>query len=232
MEPDKEEILRQRQLSFIGKVLAGFPHSLRNPLDTIRESAGGLGDLLGRAGQGIEEDREKYAEILSTIEGQLEILARKSQYLIQVAQRMGKTSSFFDPWDIVQEVVSFLARPAHLRQVSIRPEATETLPSLYGDPDRIHFLVSILINDVLERLGRGGKITVRAKPVEKTVLIEVEGHGAMETAASSPEGGNQYWSIGQQVVADLGGRLETGSTGGDMSRTSLFLPIQQGDKGQ
>ncbi|MBW2467505.1 MAG: hypothetical protein JRF02_09410 [Deltaproteobacteria bacterium] len=227
MEPDKEEILRQRQLTFIGKVLADFPHSLRNPLDTIRESRDGLAELLGQAGQGIEEDREKYAEILSRIEDQIEILARKSKYLIRIAKRIGKTSSFFDPSDIVQEVVSLLARPAHLRQVSIRHEETEALPRLHGDPDRIFFLVSILINDVLEKLGRGGKITVRAKSVEKTVLIEVEGSGAIETAASSPVLGDRYGSIGQQVVADLGARLEKETTGDDMSRTSLFLPIQE-----
>jgi len=227
MEADKEEMLRQRQLTVIGKVLAGYAHSMRDRLATIRESDGWLGDLLGQAGHGTEEDRERFGEILSTIERQVKVLDRKSEFLSRLAQRMGTGLCTFDPGEIVEEAVTLSSRSAHLREVFLRPEVAETLPNLYGDPVRVHFLVLILINDMLERTGRSGKIIVRAGSVEKSVLIEIEGSGTLEAVAPPPEEGNQYWSIGQQVVADLGGRLQTTAIGRDKNRTSMILPIKQ-----
>jgi len=64
------------------------------------------------------------------------------------------------------------------------------------------------------------------------LLIEVEGHGVGEDAASSaPEAGNQYWPIEQEVVGHLGGRLEATAVGHDMKRMSLFLPSEQAPEG-
>jgi hypothetical protein len=218
--------LRQRQLAVIGKVLASFAQDMQDRLATIRESDGWLGDLLGQAGHGTEEDRGRFGEILSTIERQVKVLDRKSEDLSRLAQRMGTGLCTFDPGEIVEEAVTLSSRSAHLREVSLRPEVAETLPSLYSDPVRVHFLVLILINDMLERTGRGGKVIVRAGSVEKSVLIEIEGSGTLE-AVAPPEEGNQYWSIGQQVVADLGGRLQTTAIGRDKNRTSMILPIKQ-----
>lgn len=227
MEADKEEMLRQRQLTLIGEILAGYAHGMRDCLANIRESNGWLGDLLGQGGQGTAEDRERFGEILSTIERQVKVLDRKSEYLSRLAQRMGTGLCTFDPGEIVEEAVALSSRSAHLREVSLRREVAEKLPSLYSDPARVHFLVLILINDMLERTGRGGKIILRAVSVENGVLIEVEGSGTSETMAPPPEEGNQYWSIGQQVVADVGGRLQTTAMGGDKNRTSMILPIKQ-----
>lgn len=227
MEPNREEIFRQKHMAFIGKVLACFPHSIRNRLATIRESAGLMGDLLGQEDQWSEEDRAKFTGILSTIENQVNILVQKSQYLDRFAQRMGKTLSTLDPGEIVEEVVSFSSRFARLRQVSLKLDAAKTLPSLYNDPLGIYFLVSIMINDMLERVERGGKVIVRVEQIDNEVLIEVQGHGTF----LSPEGkGNQYWPTGQQVVDDLSGHLETSTIGRDMRQTSLFLPLKQASK--
>lgn len=232
MEPDREEIFRQKHMAFIGKVLTCFPHSIRNRLATIRESAGLIGDLLGQEDQWSEEDRAKFTGILSTIENQVNILAQKSQYLDRFAQRMGKTLSTLDPGEIVEEVVSFSSRFARLRRVSLNLDAAETLPSLYSDPLRIYFLVSIMIHDMLERVERGGKVIVRVEQMDNEMLIEVQGHGhgALDTVTPSPEGKDQYWPTGQQVVDDLGGRLETSTIGRDMRQTSLFLPLKQASK--
>ncbi|MBW1739855.1 MAG: hypothetical protein JRJ42_01830 [Deltaproteobacteria bacterium] len=225
MEPDKGEMLRQRQLAFIGRVIAGFTDKIQDHLGTIRESAGWLDELLGQEGQGAEEDRKKFVDIVSTIESQAKILVQKIQHLNRFAQRMGAPFTTFDPGEIVDEAVFFTTRFARVRDVSLRPEVAETLPSLYSDPVRLHFLVLILIKNMLERVSKGGKVLLRAGSVEKGVLIEVEGHGTLEVMA--PEERNPYWSLGQQVVADLGGHMQTTMIAPGKKRTSLFLPINQ-----
>jgi hypothetical protein len=222
---DKKEVLRQRQLAFVGKMLDGYTQRIPEYLATIQESTGSLDDFLGQASQVTDEDREKFVTILSTIERQVKKLERKSQHLGRFAKRMGTALSTFDPGEVVEEAVSFSTRSAHVQEVTLTPEVAQGLPSLYGDPVRIHFLVSMLIDDMLERVGRGGKIILRTGALEKGVLIEVEGYGTSEALASA-EKGNPCWSIGQQVVADFGGRLQTTAIQDDRRRSSLFLPME------
>jgi hypothetical protein len=80
---------------------------------------------------------------------------------------------------------------------------------------------------MLERVAGGGKILIQAKPAEKTVLIEVEGHPIQEGSSPAFEGENRHWSLCRQVVARFAGRLETVTIGNNKRRTSLFLPIKQ-----
>lgn len=223
--PGNEETLRQRQLVLIGKVMAGFSDKIQNHLATIHESNGRLGDLVGQDSQWTEEERERLAGIVSTIERHVQTLVQKSQHLSRFARRTGATSCTFDAGELVEEAVSFSTRLARVRQVSLAQEAAGTLPSLCSDPTRIHFIVSILINSMLERVSRGGKVILRAEPVEKGVLIEVEGRGSLDAAAQSPPGeGNPYWPAMEQVVGDLGGHLQIDSIAHDINRTALFLP--------
>jgi signal transduction histidine kinase len=224
MEADKAEMLRQRQLAFVGKQLAGFSFGMEGHLATIRKSADCLGDCLQQAAGATVEERDRFAQILSTIQKQIKILVTKSQHLFRFAQRMDTALSTFDPGELVEEVLAFSSRLARVREVTLRPEVAEILPSLYNDPMRIHFLVLVLMNDMLERVGSGGEVILRATPAENGVLIEVEGQGIKETGARSPEGEHSHWLIGQQVVAGLGGRLETTGIGSDRKRSSLFLP--------
>ncbi|MBW1742000.1 MAG: HAMP domain-containing histidine kinase [Deltaproteobacteria bacterium] len=227
MESEKGEIVRQKQLALIGQVLDVYTSSMENHLAAIRESVRWLGDCLQQAAEATKEEREQFTGILSTIERQVGILDRKSQHVDRFAARMDSAFSAFDPGEVVEEVLSFSTRLARVREVSLKPEVAEALPSLYSDPARIHFLLLTLIDDMVERVGSGGEIILRASPVENTVLIEIEGHGATG-ATDRPSGeGNPHWSIGQQIVADLGGRFETTKIGSDVKRSSLFLPLEQ-----
>ena len=223
-----EEILRQRRLTFIGKVLADFPADSRNHLAVIQESADWLDErLLEQADHVAQEDQKRFGEILSTIKSHVKILNRKNYFLDRFARRIGKTSFTSDPAEIIAEVVSFSARSAHLRRVAVTTEMPETLPSIFCDPGRVYFLVSIILNDMLERVTVGGKIFIQAKSAEKTVLIEVEGHSIQESRAPAQDGENRHWSMCRQIVALFEGRLETVTIGKNKRRTSLFLPIKR-----
>lgn len=230
MEPNMEEILRQRRLTFIGKVLADFPADSRNNLSVIQESADWLGEhLLTQADHVAPEDQEKFGEILATIKNHVNILNQKNHYLDRFARRIGKTSFTPDPAEIIAEVVSFSTRSARLRRVTVSTEIPETLPSVFYDPGQVYFLVSIILNDMLEQVAGGGKIFIQAKSAEKTVLIEVEGHSTQESSAPARaparDGENRHWSMCRQVVALFDGRLETATIGNNKRRTSLFMPV-------
>lgn len=225
MESNEEVLMRSRQIMFIGRVLAEFTHGTRNYIAIIRESAGWLGDLLGELAQVTEEDREQFAQVIKTIEKQIKILEQTTENLSRFGQRMGSESSDFNPGDIVQESVSFFTRFVRRNEASIQSEVTETLPGLNGDPLYVHVLVWILIKNMVERVGRGGQIILRARAQGQEVLIEVEGHRPLEAAPPASEEGRQYWSVGEHIAADIGGRIETTTIGNDTEQTALFLPL-------
>ncbi len=227
IESEKGEIVRQKQLAFIGQVLDVYTSSMENHLAAIRESVRWLGDCLQQAAEATKKEREQFTDILSTVERQVEILDKKRQHVNRFAARMGSAFSTFDPGEVVEEALSFSIRLARVREVSLKPEVADALPSLYNDPARIHFLLLTLIDDMVERVGSGGEIILRASPVENAVLIEVEGHGAAGATARPSGEENPHWSIGLQIVPDLGGRLETTEIGSDVKRSSLFLPLEQ-----
>lgn len=227
MESEKEEIVRQAQLAFIGQLLHGYTLSMEDHLAAIRESVRWLGDCLQQAAEATKEEREQFTDILSTVERQVEILDKKSRHVDRFAARMGSACSTFDPGEVVEEALSFSTRLARVREVSLKPEVGEALPSIYSDPAKIHFVVVTLIDDMVERVGTGGEVILRALPVENAVLIEVEGHAATEATARPSVEKNPHWSIGEQTVSDLGGRLETTQTGNLVKRSSLFLPLEQ-----
>jgi C4-dicarboxylate-specific signal transduction histidine kinase len=229
MESEKGEIVRQKQLAFIGQLLDGYTSGMKSQLASIRESVVRLIDRLQEAAQATEEERKQFNDILATVERQVGILDEKSQHLDRFAGRMGSAFSTFAPGEVVDEVLSFSTRLARVREVSLKPEVAETLPGLYNDPTRIHFLLVILIDDMVERVGSGGEVILRASPVENAVLIEVEGHTATGATPQPTGGKNPHWSIVEQIVPDLGGRLETTDMDSDVKRSSLFLPLEQSD---
>ncbi len=221
-----EEILRQRELTLIGTMLASVTHGIREHLASTEESAARLVGLLGQANQGTVGDRKKLAALLFAIERHVKILTYKSEYLDRFARRMGSLFSPFDSREVVEEAVLFSTRPAHLRGTSLRLEGAKPLPRLYGDPLRVHFLVVILIRSMLEQVSEGGEVIVRVGPAEKGVLVEAEVHGTQDASKETSEEVTRYWTIGQQVVTDLGGDLQPASMARDVKRTTLFLPIQ------
>lgn len=228
MEPNTEEVLRQRQLAFTGQVMASFSDGIWRCLAAIQALAGRLGDVLAQASLWAEGDTMMYTKTLSKIETQLDMLDKKIQIVNRVAQRMDGRFPSFDPGELVEEAVSLSTRFAHMRGVSLIYKTDQTLRTLFCDPVSVHFLVSMLIHRTLERIQKGGKVVVRAEPVDNGVLIEVEGCGPLETRGPyQPEKGDPYWSIGEQVADDLGGRLQANATATNMIRVSLFLPVEE-----
>ena len=218
--------MRQEQLASIGRLLDGYTSGMDKHLAAIRESVLQLGHRLQQATEATDKERKQFTDILATVERQVDILEMKTRHLKRFAVRMGSAFSTFDPGEVVEEVLSFLTRLARVREVSLKPEIAATLPSLYNDPSRIHFLLVILIDDMVECVGCGGEVILRASPVENAVLFEVEGRTAAGATARPRENNNPHWFVGQQIVPDLGGRLETINIEYNVKRSSLFFPLE------
>ena len=86
----------------------------------------------------------------------------------------------------------------------------------------------ILINSMLKRASRDGKIIVSAEPSGKELLIRVERQGFLKDIGSSNlEEENWCWPVAQRLATDCGGHLQPTVIKHDTHLTSLFLPIKQ-----
>jgi hypothetical protein len=231
LQSDKEEIFRQRQRTFVGKVMARFSADMQDHMANIQESKDQLGHLLAQTTSWPQEDHERFDGILSTIGRHLNLLSERSEHVRRSGQRTGVQFETFDAGDVVEEAVSFSTRLARSRRISLERQATETSPRLYSDPVRALLLVMGLIHHMLERVTRGGKVIVGASLAENGVLIEIEGHGTEEAMASpSPEEENPDWLVAEHLLDDLGGRLQTEAMGTEIGRMALFLPAIEAAK--
>ncbi len=225
MERDENKMLRRGHSVVIGKVLAGLIEKVPVHLKSLKTSACRLAGLFDSTKQEIGEDGNKFAEILSSIDRHIDLIAGKIKILNRFSHRMGSSPAVFDPKEIIEEAVLFSARLAHLYNITIKLDLDNNLPGLHNNPVGIHFLVSKIITWMVTRMEGGGELIVRAKDAEEGLLIDVEGQGQLKEGYSSErDATDPFWPIVQGLIEELGGRWESETREYPIKRISLFLP--------
>jgi|GEM_PF-2985309 len=223
---DTGECLYRAQIDLAGRVIAGFAGRLGGCAAGMEGSADRLKNLLETEIRGLDEERGRYADIVATMKRNIESMVDKCKHFKRFAGRADDRTPTFDPGEVVEEAVLFRLRAARLRRISIASERAAVLPRLSCDPLRCHFLVLLLIDDLLGKTGTGGRITARVAPWAEGVLIEIAADGEAAEAGTppTPERGLE-WSLIQAVAEDLGARLldRSGMDGG-RGRTSFVFP--------
>ena len=225
-ERDEKEAFRNRDVSFIGLVLACTGDDIRNRLAHVEESAARVRNLLEEEGDVSNENHNSPADILSTIDRQLKLLGQKIHYLSRFAKRMDKRFCIFDPGQILEEAVSFSTRFARMKSVSLVYEPRRTLPTLSSDPLAVHFLVSTLIKDMVKRVQKGGAVSVRTQPENRGLMIDISGRGSFKASGTGlPQAGDEdpYRAAVDRMLGPLGGHLETSEPGANVRKASLLL---------
>jgi len=75
------DILRNRQLAMIGRLLAGFSHELKNHLAIIKESNGLIGDLLSMGRVENPALQTKLEKVTETINRRTLMIAEMTKHL-------------------------------------------------------------------------------------------------------------------------------------------------------
>ncbi|WP_035462941.1 sensor histidine kinase, partial [Alicyclobacillus macrosporangiidus] len=159
----------RRQLEFV----ADASHELRTPLAVIQSN---LGVVLEHTHESVADNLEwihnahSEARRLSKLVQDLLTLARGdaeamplSLQRVSVAELVGKVAELFDP----------VAAARGLRLVTdCAPDAI-----VNGDPDRLHQLLVILVDNACKFTPEGGTVTLRTRRQKHTVLLEVSDTG-------------------------------------------------------
>lgn len=231
--------LNQLKSDFVSTVA----HELRTPMASIQGFAENMIDgLLGHV-------NEKQSAYLSRIKYNTERLTRMVNDLLDLsrieAKRMEVILAPVSLPELISEVMESLQKVAREKSVSLQAHHQRNLPVIHGDTDKLHQILTNLIQNAIKFTQDGGQVLVTSDlPEPHLVELCVSDTGCgippgqIEKVfekfyrADSAPAGTRGTGLGLAIVKSLidlhGGRIWVESTLGVGSRFSFTLPVDPG----
>lgn len=167
-----KDALRTLQSQFVGKLLAGFTHEIKNYLAIIKESAGLIGDMV-KMGKSSRKDAPEYFEIIHSIEEQIGKANDLFKYLNRFAHRMDTSLSTFNVNESLEELISLLNRFANQKKIYLEKQFHEDLPQIRSNPSLLQLVVFNIIEDSMIRLDKNSTISVQTNQADGLIAIRI-----------------------------------------------------------
>ncbi|PYN09824.1 MAG: hypothetical protein DME02_01900 [Candidatus Rokuibacteriota bacterium] len=153
--------------------IAALSHELRTPLQPILgwtevlRRRGKLDDVTTRAMEVVHRNIRQQVRLVDDLLDLSRILHGKFMLRFET----------FDLRDQVRGAVEAFEESAALKRVRLASTLPEAAVSMWGDPARVHQIVSNLIANALKFTAAGGRIGVRLEARERRAVIEVDDSG-------------------------------------------------------
>lgn len=170
--------LRERDLLYFGRVLAGQCHELANALNVAVELCGLHEDTLPRAREGHPGAVDKLGDIVRRVQAQL----ARSHTIVRALSRFAH--SVDEPWiacgarEILERAVFLAGREARLRKVELEAVVPASdLRLVECSPFRLQQAIHEGIGRLLEDITEGGRITasLTTEPGGAVIVLESSG---------------------------------------------------------
>ena len=167
--------VREQELLYFGRVLAGQCHELVNALNIAHELCGLHQDTLPRACEGQTGAVEKLGSLAQRIEAQIARCNAIVRGLGRFAHSVDEPLLACDARDIVERAVFFAVRQARLRKTELRAVLPEgDVRSVYCSPFRLQQAIHAGIELLLEGIMEGGRIAASLTLDPAGVLVKLE----------------------------------------------------------
>ena len=176
----KSDPLREMQLAFIGKLMAGLSHEFKNHLAIIKELSGLLEDLLLHEEAKQAPGSERYEKILSGINERIAQAAEMCRFLSAFSHRMDQPLSSFRVSDVLQEKIYLIGRFARQKQVDLIFSCDADLSPIFNNPSLLQFAIFCITWPALQGLEQGGRVLITAGQKDESVEILITLEGALK----------------------------------------------------
>jgi len=207
MEKNNDD-LRFQELRFIGKILAGFTHEIKNHLAIVKESIGLMSDMM-QIRKTPDADFSPYLQIIRSIEEQIEKTIVHFRYLNRFAHRMDIPLSSFNINESLEELLALVQRFAAQKRISMKEEFKKDIPSISSNPAILQFLVFSLLEDKMTKLDKDGSMIVKTEVIDSSVAIRIIPEGDLletetEQSFCPPEIHNHLINMLQGTISTQG----------------------------
>lgn len=217
MDPRYENALRILQTRFIGKIIAGFTHEIKNYIAIINESTGLIGDMM-KLGKSPENELPVYLDIIHSVEDYIEKTNVHFRYLNRFAHRMDAPLSSFDVNESLEELTALLKRFANQKRINFQEEYDNDMPPVYSNPSLLQLIVFTFVEKNIMELEQDSTIAMQTAVADKSILITIIPNGKQQIEGSRVSFPAELIDA---VIKDLGGTisLEHGN------KVILMLPM-------
>jgi len=202
--------MKELQFRFIGSIIAGFTHEIKNHLAIIKESGGLQQDLLSMSRKPDSAELQKF---LRSIDSQIGKSLQLIAFLNRFAHRMDCQFSSFSVSEALEELVALMARAAYQKRVEITKDFDSEIPPVHSNPSMLQLLIFFVIEGMMNCFEKGGSITVRTSSAKDTIRITVIPNGNMKELS-----GKEDFDRGEainRVCGELFGAFDQKGTNGE-----------------
>lgn len=214
-----EETLRLLHLRFIGKIIAGFNHEVKNYLAIIKESAGLMEDLI-KLRKASESDSGQNLEIIHSIEEQVEKANILFKYLNRFAHRMDDQFATFNVNESLEELAALVTRFANQKKITIEKDFHESMPSIYSNPSLLQFVIYTALEEKIRNLDKNSKIAIQTGVDEDSVQIRLVSEGNLIEGEGNTT--SIPYGVLEKIIKQLGGNI----SGENGRETLMMLPLK------
>ena len=236
------EAAQREKLAAVGLLAAGVAHEINNPLTGVLTFSHLVRQKM--------PDGSAEAEDMDIVIGETKRCASIIRRLLDFARRKSPEMKFTNLNAMIQDVVRFIDRAAHLQDTAIEIDLDPGLPCVWVDEDQMKQVVMNMLVNAQHATDRGGTIAVRSRlcpapagpdpgaaPVEMVEISIVDtGCGIPEqdlqrifdpffTSKGVGKGTGLGLSVSHGIVASHGGTIKVESTVGKGSAFRVYLPI-------
>lgn len=216
------------RLSELGTVAAGLAHDIRNPLNAI-------GMIIQRMESEITvaEGKDEFVDFITTFKSELNKLNTIIEKILQMARSSKLELKEVNIKPIIEQVISIYRYEASEQAIKIESFLDEGKACI----NEVAFkgIISNLIKNAVEAIGKNGNITVTARFDDKNLVITVEDDGpgiAREQISNlfkpfyttKPGGTGLGLATAYKSAVDHGGDLKVESQSGGPTRFILTIP--------
>ncbi len=237
-----DQMIQSQKLAAIGQLSAGIAHEINNPLAIIGEEAGWMQDLLKRDSLSQFPEMEEFQDSLREIVTQAGRCREITHKLLSFARKMDSAIRDVNLNALVEDVVSMREREATLSNIEITKDFGDDLPIIHSEPSLLRQVLLNLINNAIDAIPKGGKITVhtaRNEGGDNGVSLSVSDTGIgipkenlekifdpFFTTKLPGKGTGLGLSICHGIIQKLGGTISVSSQPGAGTTFLIRLPAE------
>lgn len=224
----QRQLTQLERLAAAGQLAAQFAHEVGTPLNLI---SGHVQLLRARATD------ERMIKRLDVIGDQIDRITNIVRSMLDSTRRPGLQLKAADVNSLLASILEATQPTLAARNVELRTDMPEDLPFVEADVDQLQQVFINLINNSLDAMPRGGKLSVATSAEADFVVIELadSGEGIAKDQIDlifdpmfSTKGGRGTGlglTIVKQIISEHGGEVDVKSPGGAGTTFQIKLPI-------